>query len=208
MSKTIREIMQAVPVIPVLTIERLESALPLAEALISGGLTVLEITLRTPAAVEAIKLIKATFPQACTGAGTVIDRATLDMALAAGSDFIVSPGSTPELLRAVRSTDVPYLPGVATPSELMQALDHGFTELKFFPAEAAGGVSMLKSLAAPLPQALFCPTGGITVDSAPSYLALPNVTCVGGSWMATKSMIDAGDWRGIHTLAATAAALR
>jgi 2-dehydro-3-deoxyphosphogluconate aldolase/(4S)-4-hydroxy-2-oxoglutarate aldolase len=200
--------MHTAPVIPVLTIERLDTAVLLARALITGGLPVLEITLRTPVALEAIKLIKAEFPQAITGAGTIIDTATLEQALAAGADFIVSPGATPALLKAAVASGVPLLPGVNSPSEIMQALEYGFNALKFFPAEAAGGVAMLKAFAAPLPQAMFCPTGGITTTTAPAYLALPNVACVGGSWMATKALIDAGDWQGVHALAAAASALK
>jgi 2-dehydro-3-deoxyphosphogluconate aldolase/(4S)-4-hydroxy-2-oxoglutarate aldolase len=208
MSRTIREIMHTAPVIPVLTIDRLDTAIPLAQALVAGGLPVLEITLRTPVALEAIKRIKAELPQAITGAGTVIDTATLDQALTAGADFIVSPGATPTLLKAALQSGVPLLPGVNSPSEIMQALEYGLSALKFFPAEAAGGVAMLKAFAAPLPQALFCPTGGITTTTAPAYLALPNVACVGGSWMATKALLDAADWQGIRALAAAASALR
>jgi 2-dehydro-3-deoxyphosphogluconate aldolase/(4S)-4-hydroxy-2-oxoglutarate aldolase len=208
MSRTIREIMHTAPVIPVLTIDRLETAIPLAQALVAGGLPVLEITLRTPVALESIKRIKAEFPQAITGAGTVIDTATLDQALEAGADFIVSPGATPTLLKAAIQSGVPILPGVNSPSEIMQALEYGLTALKFFPAEAAGGVAMLKAFAAPLPQAVFCPTGGITTTTAPAYLALPNVACVGGSWMATKALLDAADWQGIRALAAAASVLK
>jgi 2-dehydro-3-deoxyphosphogluconate aldolase/(4S)-4-hydroxy-2-oxoglutarate aldolase len=208
MSKTIRDIMHTAPVIPVLTIERLETALPLARALVAGGLSVLEITLRTPVALAALKLIKAEFPDAIMGAGTIIDTATLDQALAAGADFIVSPGATPTLLKAAVASGIPLLPGVNSPSEIMQALEYGLSALKFFPAEAAGGVDMLKAFAAPLPQAVFCPTGGITTTTAPTYLALPNVACVGGSWMATKALIDAADWQGIRALAAAAATLK
>ncbi|MDR0780381.1 MAG: bifunctional 4-hydroxy-2-oxoglutarate aldolase/2-dehydro-3-deoxy-phosphogluconate aldolase [Pseudomonadales bacterium] len=208
MSRTIHDIMHTAPVIPVLTIERLDTAVPLARALLEGGLPVLEITLRTPVALEAIGRIKAAFPQAITGAGTVIDTRTLDQALAAGADFIVSPGATPALLKAALQSGVPFLPGVNSPSEIMQALDYGLQALKFFPAEAAGGIAMLKAFAAPLPQALFCPTGGISAATAPAYLALPNVACVGGSWMATPTLIDAADWQGIRTLAAAAATLK
>ncbi|MDR2212908.1 MAG: bifunctional 4-hydroxy-2-oxoglutarate aldolase/2-dehydro-3-deoxy-phosphogluconate aldolase [Pseudomonadales bacterium] len=208
MSKNIHDIMHKAPVIPVLTIDKLDSALPLAQALLEGGLPVLEITLRTQAALEAIKIIKAAFPQAITGAGTVIDTRTLDQALAAGADFIVSPGATPTLLRAAIDSGVPLLPGVASPSEVMQAFEYGLHALKFFPAEAAGGINMLKALAAPLPQAVFCPTGGITGRNASYYLALPNVACVGGSWMATKALIDQADWPTIRGLAHAAAALR
>jgi 2-dehydro-3-deoxyphosphogluconate aldolase/(4S)-4-hydroxy-2-oxoglutarate aldolase len=208
MNKSIREIMHTAPVIPVMTIERIDTALLLAEALVTGGLTVLEITLRTPVALQAIKEIKAAFPDAITGAGTIIDLPSLDQALNAGADFIVSPGTTPNLLKAALQSQVPLLPGVNTPSEVMQALELGLTALKFFPAESAGGVNMLKALSAPLPQALFCPTGGITTTTAPTYLSLPNVACVGGSWMVTKALIDAKDWQGIHALAAAAAQLR
>lgn len=204
----ITRIMRTAPVIPVITLEQPEFALPLAEALVSGGLPVLEITLRTPHALAAITAIKREFPDAIVGAGTVVSRTQFQQALDAGSEFIVSPGFTPELLACAKSTAIPFLPGVNTPSEIMQLLAHGIGAMKFFPAEAAGGVAMLKAIGAPLPQARFCPTGGITTENANDYLALPNVECVGGSWMVTKALVDERRWDVIRTLARTAAALK
>lgn len=201
-------IMRTAPVIPVITLEDPDHALPLAEALVAGGLPVLEITLRTPHALAALTAIKQAFPQAIVGAGTVLARTQFQQALDAGAEFIVSPGFTPELLACAKSTAIPFLPGVNTPSEIMQLLGHGISGMKFFPAEAAGGVAMLKALGAPLPQALFCPTGGITPANARDYLALPNVACVGGSWMVTKELVNARRWDEVRTLARTAAQLR
>jgi 2-dehydro-3-deoxyphosphogluconate aldolase/(4S)-4-hydroxy-2-oxoglutarate aldolase len=201
----IRDIMYTAPVIPVITIDNVNDAVPLAECLVKAGLRVLEITLRTPAALEAITLIRSAFPDAITGAGTVINPATLEQALAAGADFIVSPGATPALLDAALASGVPILPGVNTPSEIMALLDRGITAMKFFPAEAAGGLPMLSALAGPLPQALFCPTGGIKPANANDYLALENVACVGGTWLTTKPLMAAKDWAGIGKLAAEAA---
>lgn len=208
MRTPITDIMYTAPVIPVITIEELDDALPLAECLITAGLKVLEITLRTPVALEAISLIREAFPEAITGAGTVINTTTLDQSLAAGANFIVSPGATPVLLDAALASGVPILPGVNTPSEIMALLDRGLTAMKFFPAEAAGGIPMLKALAGPLPQALFCPTGGIKAGNASTYLALPNVACVGGTWLSDKALITAKDWAAISKLAAEAAELR
>lgn len=207
-TSAITRIMRTAPVIPVITIEQPEQALPLAEALVAGGLPVLEITLRTPHALAAIKAIKEALPSAIVGAGTVINRSSYQQAIDAGAEFIVSPGFTAELLACAKSSAVPFLPGVNTPSEIMQLLGHGITSMKFFPAEAAGGVPMLKSIGAPLPQALFCPTGGITPANARDYLALPNVACVGGSWMVTRELVQGKRWDDIRALARTAAALR
>lgn len=207
-ASAITRIMRTAPVIPVITLEQEASALPLAEALVAGGLPVLEVTLRTPHALAAIRAIKQAFPDAIVGAGTVISRTQFQQALDAGAEFIVSPGFTPELLACARSTAVPFLPGVNTPSEIMQLLTHGIAAMKFFPAEAAGGIAMLKAIGAPLPQALFCPTGGITPQNAGDYLALPNVACVGGSWMVTKALVDAQRWDEVRALARAAAALK
>jgi 2-dehydro-3-deoxyphosphogluconate aldolase/(4S)-4-hydroxy-2-oxoglutarate aldolase len=207
-ASAILRIMRTAPVIPVITIDDPDHALPLAEALVAGGLPVLEITLRTPYALAAIEAIKQAQPTAIVGAGTVSNRGNFQQALDAGAEFIVSPGFTPELLACAKSTAVPFLPGVNTPSEIMQLLGHGITSMKFFPAEAAGGVPMLKSIGAPLPQALFCPTGGITPANARDYLALANVACVGGSWMVTKELVRGRRWDDIHALARTAAQLR
>ena len=201
------DILQRTPVIPVLTIANIEQALPLAEALVEGGLPVLEITLRTPAALPAVELLSKSLPEAIVGAGTVLDASGYHTACAAGARFVVSPGHTGSLLDAAASSKIPLLPGASTASEVMQLLERGFQCMKFFPAEPAGGIPLLKALGAPLPQALFCPTGGISVERASAYLALPNVLCVGGSWMAGKAQVEAGDWRAIRELAAQAARL-
>jgi len=186
--------MNASPVIPVMVINNLEHAVPLAHALVEGGLKVLEITLRTPVALEAIRSIKAEVPNAIVGAGTIINIDTLNQAIDAGSEFLVSPGVTNSLINHAINSGVPILPGVATPSEAMKLMEKGITAMKFFPAEAAGGVPMLKSIGGPLPQITFCPTGGINPENAKQYLALNNVACIGGSWMAPANLVDAEDW--------------
>jgi len=203
----IRNILQLAPVIPVITIDDIATALPLAEALLAGGLPVLEITLRTPSALAAITAIRQHFPDAVVGAGTILDAHGIEQARDAGAQFLVSPGATEAVLVAAAAQQVPLLPGASTASEVMYLLEHQITTMKFFPAEAAGGVAMLKALAAPLPQALFCPTGGITLDKAPAYLALPNVACVGGSWMLKPELLKAGRWQEVHALAREAAEL-
>ncbi|EHP38416.1 2-keto-3-deoxy-6-phosphogluconate aldolase [Cupriavidus basilensis OR16] len=197
-----------VPVIPVLEFSSVDEALHVSEALIGGGLPVLEITLRTPVALEAIKTVAAAFPQACVGAGTVLTAADLKAVSDAGAQFAVSPGLTPALAVAAQGAGVALLPGVATASEAMAAMEAGFKFLKFFPAEASGGVAMLKSLYGPFAQLRFCPTGGIDLARAPTYLALPNVVCVGGSWVVPKDAVAKGDWARVRTLAQEAAALR
>ncbi|AGW93719.1 bifunctional 4-hydroxy-2-oxoglutarate aldolase/2-dehydro-3-deoxy-phosphogluconate aldolase [Cupriavidus sp. DF5525] len=197
-----------VPVIPVLEFHSVDEALHVSEALVAGGLPLLEITLRTPVALEAIKAVAAALPQACVGAGTVLTVDQLHAVRGAGAQFAVSPGLTPALAAGAQGAGISLLPGVATASEAMAALEAGFTFLKFFPAQAAGGVPMLKSLGGPLPQLRFCPTGGIDVALAPSYLALPNVVCVGGSWVVPKDAVASGDWGRIRTLAEQARALR
>ena len=196
----IKDIMNTSPVIPVMVINKLEHAVPLANALVEGGLKVLEITLRTPIALEAIKKIKAEVPDAIVGAGTVINLETLNQVIDAGSEFIVSPGVTDKLIDAALKSGIPILPGIATPSEVMNLLEKGITEMKFFPAEAAGGIPMVKSIGGPLPQVTFCPTGGVSPKNAADYLALKNVACVGGSWMAPASLVDAEDWDEIKRL--------
>ncbi len=208
MPTPILEIMNTSPVIPVMVINKLEQAVPLANALVEGGLKVLEITLRTPVALDAIKHIKAQVPGAIVGTGTVINLETLKQAVDVGSEFLVSPGVTESLINAAIKSETPILPGVATPSEVMRLLEKGITEMKFFPAEAAGGVAMLKSIGGPLPQATFCPTGGVNPKNAIDYLALKNVACVGGSWMAPASLVDAGNWPEITRLASEAASLK
>lgn len=208
MAVSIKEVMTTSPVMPVMVINQLDQAVPLAKALVEGGLKVLEITLRTSVALDAIRKIKAEVPDAIVGAGTIINTATLQQAIEAGAEFIVSPGVTDELIEAALKTGVPILPGVATSSEVMKLLQLGITAMKFFPAEAAGGIPMLKSFAGPLPQVSFCPTGGVNPKNAPDYLALKNVACVGGSWMAPAELVDAGDWDEIRRRAAEAAALK
>lgn len=203
----IAHILTRTPVIPVLVIRRLDEAVPLARALVAGGLTVLEVTLRTPYALAAIAAIRYAVPTALVGAGTVRRPNDLEAAAGAGAQFAVSPGLTPELSKAAARCPVPLLPGVMTPSEAMTAFDAGFTHLKLFPAEPAGGVDLLRALAGPMPELRFCPTGGITLELAPAYLALPNVVCVGGSWMVPSAQIEAGEWGDITQLATDAAAL-
>ncbi|MGI9423721.1 MAG: bifunctional 4-hydroxy-2-oxoglutarate aldolase/2-dehydro-3-deoxy-phosphogluconate aldolase [Hyphomicrobiaceae bacterium] len=188
-------------VIPVLSIARLEDALPLARALAEGGLTTLEITLRTSAALAAIRTISKALPNVSVGVGTVRTPEQAVEAIKAGAEFIVSPGMTPHLSEAAPSWSVPLLPGVATASEAMVLSDLGYSVLKFFPAEPAGGVAALKSLAAPLPDIRFCPTGGIDAGNAATYLALPNVVAVGGSWVAPAAMVERQDWSAISVLA-------
>ena len=194
--------------IPVLTLGDLDHAVPLARALVAGGLHVLEITLRTPIAFGCFEAIRKAVPDAIVGVGTLIRPVDIATADRAGAQFGVTPGLTPELAAAARGVRFPLLPGVMTPTEVMAARVAGFNVLKFFPADQAGGVGMLRALAAPFPDVLFCPTGGITRASAPDYLALPNVVSVGGSWTAPQPMIDARDWQGIELLARDAAALK
>ncbi|MGD3106200.1 bifunctional 4-hydroxy-2-oxoglutarate aldolase/2-dehydro-3-deoxy-phosphogluconate aldolase [Streptomyces sp. YGL11-2] len=195
------------PVIPVVVLQDAADAVPLARALVAGGLPAIEITLRTPAAPDAIRAVAAEVPEAVVGAGTVLTPGQVAAAGAAGAAFLVSPGWSPRLLHAMRDSGRPFLPGVSTASEVVALLDEGVTEMKFFPAEAAGGTAYLTSLAAPLPQARFCPTGGIGPATAPSYLALPNVGCVGGSWMLPADALAAKDWGRVRQLAREAAAL-
>lgn len=196
------------PVVPVLVIEDLEDAVPLASALVRGGLTVLEVTLRTRAAAQAISAIAEALPEATVGAGTVLSEEDLRLAVDAGAQFLVSPGATPALLNAADNTDVPLLPGANSPSEVMYLLERGYTLQKFFPAEAAGGIPMLKSIGGPLPQVRFCPTGGISTRNAGEYLALPNVICIGGSWMASAKLVAEKRWDEIEALALEASQLK
>jgi 2-dehydro-3-deoxyphosphogluconate aldolase/(4S)-4-hydroxy-2-oxoglutarate aldolase len=196
------------PVIPVVVIDDVATAVPLARALVAGGLPVIEVTLRTPEALEAISRIAAEVPEAVVGAGTVRTSADISASVEAGATFLVSPGTTLALADAMAASGVAYLPGAATATEVMALAERGLKELKFFPAEAAGGVPYLKSLAGPLPDVRFCPTGGIRAATAPDYLALPNVGCVGGTWLTPADAITASDWRRVEKLAAEAAALR
>lgn len=196
------------PVLPVIVIDTLEQAVPLARALVAGGLPVLEVTLRTPVALDAMRRIAAEVEGAVLGAGTVLTPADLDAAAAAGCSFAISPGATPALYHAADASTIAWLPAVATASEVMQGLAHGHQRFKFFPAVPSGGTGALKGFAGPFPQARFCPTGGIDAKSAPDFLALPNVDTVGGSWMLPKDAIDRGDWARIEALAREAAGLR
>jgi 2-dehydro-3-deoxyphosphogluconate aldolase/(4S)-4-hydroxy-2-oxoglutarate aldolase len=201
-------IMALAPVIPVLTIDRRETAAPLARALVKGGLPILEVTLRTEAAIDALQAIADEVPGAVVGAGTVLNPGQLDRARRAGARFAVSPGCTATLATAARSSGMPFLPGVQTVSEAMALADLGFDLLKFFPADAAGGIGWLKAVAAPLAGLCFCPTGGIGPDTAPAYLALANVACVGGSWVAPRDAVASDDWLRIERLAAAASVLK
>ena len=208
MGKSLESILNRAPVVPVLVIEQVADAIPLARALVRGGLPVLEITLRTDKALDCIRAIAAEVEGVVLGAGTVLTPAQLDAVERLGCAFAVSPGSSSGLLDAAVSHAVPLLPGAATASEAMNLLERGYTLQKFFPAEPAGGVPYLSALAAPLPQVRFCPTGGITPGNAPAYLALPNVITIGGSWMAPRKLLAAGDWPAIEILSREAAQLR
>ncbi|SFY50131.1 bifunctional 4-hydroxy-2-oxoglutarate aldolase/2-dehydro-3-deoxy-phosphogluconate aldolase [Streptomyces sp. F-1] len=195
------------PVVPVVVLPDASVAVPLARALVAGGLPAIEVTLRTPAALDAIRAIADEVPRAVVGAGTVITPEQVDACVAAGARFLVSPGWTQALLDAMRGSGVPFLPGVSTASEVVALLERGVRDMKFFPARAAGGPEYLRSLAGPLPQARFCPTGGIGPATAPEYLALPNVGCVGGSWMVPADAVAERDWARIEALARAAAGL-
>ncbi|WP_295882569.1 2-dehydro-3-deoxy-phosphogluconate aldolase [uncultured Bartonella sp.] len=194
-------------VIPVLVIERLGDAVPVARALVEGGLKAIEITLRTPAALDAIHAVSEDVPDAIVGAGTILNGDQYASAESSGAKFIVSPGLTGELIDAAEDSDIPLLPGAVTPSELMGALEEGYQCLKFFPATAAGGIDFVKSLASPFAEVKFCPTGGISQNNAADWLKLPNVVCIGGSWVAPKKLIDAGDFKAIAELAKNASKL-
>lgn len=201
-------ILSAAPVVPVLTIEDRAVAVPLARALVAGGLTALEVTLRTAAGLDCIRAIAGEVDAANVGAGTVLDARQYEAAEKAGARFMVSPGVTDGLLSAAANSTVPFLPGAATASEAMALAERGYSYLKFFPAEPAGGIAYLKALAAPLPAIRFCPTGGIGAKNARDYLALGNVICVGGSWIAPAEAIAGGDWARVTALSREAAALR
>ena len=200
--------MQAGPVIPVIVIDRLADAVPLARALVAGGVRVLELTLRTPQALAAIERVAAEVEGAIVGAGTITRAEDVDAVRRAGALFGVSPGLTAELAAAARAAGLPLLPGVMTPSDVIAARAAGYTELKLFPAQQAGGIGMLKALGGPFPDVRFCPTGGITAATAPEFLAQPNVVCVGGSWLTPGDAVAAGDWARITTLARAASQLR
>jgi 2-dehydro-3-deoxyphosphogluconate aldolase/(4S)-4-hydroxy-2-oxoglutarate aldolase len=203
----LQPILLAAAVIPVVIIDDLRHAVPLARALVAGGLPVIEITLRTAAGLEAIRAIGREVPEAIVGAGTVLDPEQLAAVTKAGARFAVSPGATTKILDAAAGGEIPLLPGIATASEAMGLIERGYRFAKFFPAEPAGGAAYLSAIASPLPQLQFCPTGGITLDSAPRYLKLPNVICVGGSWMVNRNTIEATDWSAITAAAVKATAL-
>ena len=201
------EICRLAPVVPVLVIDDLAHARPLAEALVAGGLPALEVTLRTPAALDAIRAM-AEVPGGVVGAGTLLTPTDVKAAKAAGARFGVSPGATDRIIAACEDEGLPLLPGAATASEIMALLERGYTVQKFFPAEQAGGAAYLKSIGSPIPQVRFCPTGGISLKLAPDYLTLKNILCVGGSWVAPKDAMLRGDWAAITILAREAAGLR
>ncbi len=205
---TIAEICRLAPVVPVLIVEEVAQAAPLARALVAGGLKALEVTLRTPVALDVIRAMVEAAPEAVVGAGTLMRPADVREAVAAGARFGVSPGLSAAVLDAAEEAGLPMLPGVATPSEAMAGAERGLAILKFFPAEANGGAAVLKAWASPLADLSFCPTGGIGLANAPDYLALSNVICVGGSWVAPKELVSNGDWEGVTRLAREAAGLR
>ena len=205
--EAIAEILALAPVVPVLIIDDVEKAIPLARALVAGGLPVLEITLRTPGAMDAIRRIAKEIPNGVVGAGTVINPAQYQAVAEAGARFVVSPGHSAALLDAAKNSPVPFLPGAITPTEVIELVSVGYRYLKFFPAEPAGGIPYLKALAAPLPAVSFCPTGGVDAGNAADYLALANVVCVGGSWVTPKEAVAGGDWARIESLAREAARL-
>lgn len=203
----IRSILALAPVVPVITVEHIDHAVPLARALCAGGLRVLEVTLRTPAALPAIEAMRKAVPDAVVGVGTLARPGDFVTAGNAGAQFGVSPGLTAEMAAAARAASFPMLPGIMTPTELLAGLGWGYDTFKLFPAQQAGGIGMLKALGAPFPEVVFCPTGGISRATAPDFLALPNVACVGGSWVAPTDKIRAGDWATIEALAKDAASL-
>ena len=200
------EVLNAGPVVPVIVIKNIEHAVPLAKALLKGGVKVLEVTLRSEVAVEAIRRISREVPEAMVGAGTVVSLEDLQAVTEAGAVFAISPGMTPRLLTAANQGSIGLIPGISSASELMLGMELGYTEFKFFPAEAAGGVRMLKSIGGPFPQITFCPTGGISVKNYNDYLALDNVACVGGSWIVPTQSIEMEDWDTITELAEKAVA--
>jgi 2-dehydro-3-deoxyphosphogluconate aldolase / (4S)-4-hydroxy-2-oxoglutarate aldolase len=201
------ELMRVGPVIPVIVLDDVAQAVPLARALVAGGVRVLEVTLRTSAGLASIRAIAHDVPDAIVGVGTVTQPEEFAAALDAGARFAVTPGLTPALIAAAKASPLPLLPGVMTPSEVIAARAAGFLQLKLFPARQAGGIPMLNALRGPFPDTIFCPTGGVTIETAPDFLALPNVVCVGGSWLTPSAAMAANDWDAITALAAQAAAL-
>ena len=206
MTIDIQALFRKARIMPVVTIETADQAVPLAHALLEGGLTAIEVTLRTPAGLPGIEAIARHVPQMAVGAGTVLSPADLSAVAEAGATFALSPGSTPDLLIAAKTSPIPFVPGVATASEVMAVLAAGMTTMKLFPASIVGGVPMLRALAGPLGEAMFCPTGGVSLDNAGAYLAEPNVLCVGGTWIAPLDLIRAGNWGEITARAAAAVA--
>ncbi|MEV0049633.1 2-dehydro-3-deoxyphosphogluconate aldolase / (4S)-4-hydroxy-2-oxoglutarate aldolase [Saccharopolyspora shandongensis] len=206
--KTAADVLELAPVVPVVALDDVAHAVPLAEALLRGGIRTIEVTLRTPAGLPAIERIAAEVPEMVAGAGTITEPGQAKRAADAGARYLVTPGTTDRLLDDVEASGVPFLAGASTVSEAMRLAERGATAMKFFPAEPSGGVPFLKAIAGPLPGLRFCPTGGISPQTAPNYLALPNVGCVGGSWLAPKDVLAAGDWAQIEQLARDAAALR
>ena len=203
----VRAVLKLAPVIPVFTPDNVDDAVQVAQSLFNGGLPVIEVTLRTPVAMDAIKAMVEAVPDAVVGAGTVLTPAQMEKVKAVGGRFAVSPGATDTLYAAARDTDLPFLPGVATSSELMRGLEQGLDTFKFFPAVQAGGVGMLSAWNGPFGDVRFCPTGGISAQTASQFLHLPNVMCVGGSWLTTRELLQARDWAGIEALARAAAVL-
>ncbi|AHY60943.1 bifunctional 4-hydroxy-2-oxoglutarate aldolase/2-dehydro-3-deoxy-phosphogluconate aldolase [Stenotrophomonas rhizophila] len=203
----VRAVLKLAPVIPVFTPENIDDAVEVARALFNGGLPVIEVTLRTPVAMDAIKAMVEAVPDAVVGAGTVLTTTQMEQVKQVGGRFAVSPGATPRLYAAARDTDLPFLPGVATSSELMLGLEHGLDTFKFFPAVQAGGAAMLSAWNGPFGDVRFCPTGGISAQTASQFLHLPNVLCVGGSWLTTRALMQARDWAGIEQLAHQASVL-
>jgi 2-dehydro-3-deoxyphosphogluconate aldolase/(4S)-4-hydroxy-2-oxoglutarate aldolase len=207
-SPSLESLLRRAPVVPVVIIDDVKHAVPLARALVAGGLPLIEVTLRTPAGLDCIRAIAQEVPEAVAGAGTILNARDFENAVAAGAQFAVSPGTTDALLDAVQDHEVKLLPGIATASEAMKLIARGYQFAKCYPAEQSGGAAFLSAIASPLPQLRFCPTGGVTLANAPSYLKLPNVICVGGSWMVNRATIAAEDWSAITEAAAQAAALR
>ncbi len=208
MTASSRSILDVVPVLPVVVIDRLADAVPLARALVAGGLPAIEVTLRTEVALDVVRAIATDVPEILVGVGTIVTPLQARQAADSGARFLVSPGSTPALIGAMAETGLPFLPGTATASEVLVAVEAGCAELKLFPAEASGGVALLTAFAPVFPDVRFCPTGGITANLTPAYLALPNVGCVGGSWIAPPEMMAARAWAEVTSLAAAAAVLR
>jgi 2-dehydro-3-deoxyphosphogluconate aldolase / (4S)-4-hydroxy-2-oxoglutarate aldolase len=207
LNESLHDILKRAVVVPVIVVDDIRHAVPLAEALVSGGLTVLEVTLRTPVALDAITAMRRAVPQAIVGVGTITEAAHVRSSVDAGAQFGVSPGLHPELVAATKAANLPYLPGIATVSELMQARLLGLRLCKFFPAQQAGGVAMLRTFYSVIPDVAFCPTGGIDSRNAPDFLALPNVVCVGGSWVTPAALLKSGSWDQIRALAQAAAAM-